>query len=105
MEIFELLKSYLATLGYSQFQSTLSHSFFNGKLLVATLAASLNMILCCLYFFIVADSFEEHIDSFFFASGSVGILGIFSIFVWKIEKIYRSIGQIRKTVNASKCEL
>lgn len=103
MEIFQLVKSHLVILGYSQIQSMQSHPFLNKKLLVGSLAASLNTILCCLYCFLVASGFDEYIDSFFSASGSVGIFVIFSVYVWKIEKLYQLIDQIQKTVNPSEC--
>lgn len=96
--------SHLSLLGYSQFKPMQTNLLHNRKLLIGCLAASLNTILCCLYVLLVANTFNEYIDSVFSASGSVGIFIIFSIYIWKIEELFQLIGQIQKTVDASKSD-
>lgn len=102
MEIFELVKNHLTILGFSPIQSIQSYPFLNSKLLGAFVAIITNMVLSCIYFFFVASSFEEYIDSFFTSSGSTGIFVIFSIYVWKMKELFQYINILHETVNASK---
>lgn len=105
MEVFKLLKIHLAQLGFSQKQSMRTYPILNGKLLGASVAVIVNMVLCCVYFFFVASSFEEYIDSFFTSSGTTGIFVIFFVYVWKMKQLFQFIDLVYATVNASKYDL
>lgn len=102
MEVLQFVKTHLEIVGLSTSQSMQPCPWLNGNLFCAIFALSMNMILCCAYFFCVASSFEEYIDSFFTTSASTGILVIFSIFVWKMNKLFRYIDILQETVNSSK---
>lgn len=105
MEVFKLLKIHLAQLGFSQKQSMRPYPILNGKLLGASVAVIVNMVLCCVYFFFVASSFEEYIDSCFTSSGTTGIFVIFFVYVWKMKQLFQFIDLVYATVNASKYDL
>lgn len=105
MEIFELVKAHLAILGLNKLQAMQPYPFLSVKLLGAFVAVVTNMIPSCIYFFFVASSFEEYIDSFFTSSGSTGIFVIFSIYVWKMKELFQYINVLHGTVNASKLML
>lgn len=102
MEIFELLRKHLAILGFTQKHSMQPYPFLNSKLLGASVAVILNMVLCCIYFLFVASSFEEYVDSFFTSSGTTGIFVIFFVYVWKMKQLFEYINIVHGMVKASK---
>lgn len=102
MEIFRLVKNHLAILGLSPIQTVQPYPMINYKLFGASLVMSLNLILCCAYYFFIASSFDEYIDSFCTASASVAIVGVFSVFVWKSKILYELMAKLQEIVNTSK---
>lgn len=100
MEIFQQLKNHLAMLGFSQTQPMNLYQFL--KLFGTCAAVIVNMLLCNIYFFFVASTFNEYVDSFFTSSGTTGIFVIFFVYIWKMKELFQYFDMVENTVNASK---
>lgn len=106
MELFQLSRKYLAIVGVETFQPSQKSQavIVLIKRLLFFISSILYVILSSVYIVYEAEALNQYADSFYgFASSTAGSVD-FAILLWKMDSLFKLIGDVEKIVEQRKLE-
>lgn len=100
MRILKTLKRKFAILGICSIGTRQTYDKRN-KLLIGFLIFGISSILHCVFLFGVAKTFEEYANSIYMTTMTISISAVYSIVVWKTEKLFQFIKGCEQIINES----
>ena len=100
MEILQFTKKAFSILGFNLYRSNPNYSF-NRKNLWTIFILFSCVILSVVYFFHVANTFNEYADSSYVVIGASNTLINVFVFIWKMEPTSKYIDSIQEIINNS----